>query len=86
MEEKPLTVSRRLVGSAPWVEDRPMNRQIQDLFARLQFRVRFVSEISRRIQPRKALKMGVLSRISQGESRKGDFSRFLDAGLGQRRR
>ena len=27
-----------------------------------------------------------LARISQGESRKGDFSRFLDAGLGQRRR
>ena len=27
-----------------------------------------------------------IARISQGESRKGDFSRFLDAGLGQRRR
>ncbi len=31
-------------------------------------------------------KRGTLARISQGESRKGDFSRFLDAGLGQRRR
>ena len=30
--------------------------------------------------------LAALTRISQGESRKGDFSRFLDAGLGQRRR
>ncbi len=38
------------------------------------------------LKPTQAQLQRGLARISQGESRKGDFSRFLDAGLGQRRR